>query len=258
MPYQASVPKIASRQIDWNHPISRAMVDCVAFDGHAPLIDLSAPQATVSANSSPKFISTIDGPAGWCSGGSSFSIANHGVNLAAGDVTVRVRFILNSAPVGAYTTLINKINVTREFGVYLDNTPPAFLKFIEIGGTFVQNFGGPNITIGVVSDLVISRSGTGASVYLNGVFNSTQTISGTTGISAPIYLAHDTSGNTDLDAKYTIVQTWTRALSQPETQQLYFDPMCFLKKGFWPGIDASGWIPPLISPAPTLMGQICL
>ena len=238
--------------INWAHPLSVLMSDCVLFGLGQPVNLCTGLPVTLT--SSPTWSVTASGPAGYATGGSSFDIPDHG-NIVAGDFAIRVLFMPVSWP-AAFTVLIDKGAVSaREMMVCMTTT--NLINYIEYGGSTpsVSTFASAVFTPGQVWDFIITRSGINLSVFLNGTSRGTDTsgTSGTTAHPSPICFGRNiTTGGVNADIKYIAVQIWRRALSLSEAIELYFDPYCFLSQ------TASGIIQMLTAPqAPfTLMGQI--
>jgi hypothetical protein len=95
--------------------------------------------------------------------------------------------------------------------------------------------------------------------YLNGVdFTGSQTGTFVAGSHNVFTIAKGQDGNTPWRGSMRDFRYYTRAWSRAEAVDDWREQVSASKMGYWPGIDALGWVP---SPAPSgliLMGQIML
>lgn len=229
--------------LDRAHPLARGMADCIIWNTLVPF-NLATPTAPLSLVGSPTLVTTIDGPAGYVTPGNAYTSPEHG-DMTLGDFTIRCRFILISVTGGTYNVLLDKVGSNpRELGVYLGaDGSNGFVKYVEISGVNQDNFDFDTLSgiipLGVVTDLVLTRWGSGPgvgkiSLYINGTFVATGTgvnaFRTDTGNIVPgnLSFGRDSSGNTQGDQKWLAFNHWNRQLSDGEIFQLYRDPYCFL------------------------------
>lgn len=209
------------------HPLARGMTDCLLWNILAPP-NLAAPTGQVTLTSSPTLVPTKFGNAGYATAGSSFGIPDHG-NTAAGDLAVRVLARIISWP-GTFTALFDKgaaAGAQRELSLFFGTS--GDISFVAIGLDASASVISTGMTAGETWDLVLTRSGSTVSAYVNGVFKGTSTVAGTSAVAVPMnFGVNPSGGNAPADAQYITAQVWNRALSADEIFQLYRDPYCFL------------------------------
>lgn len=216
--------------IDWSHPITRGMFDCLLWnDGAGAPVNLCPGTAATTLTSAPTLGMTVAGPAGYATGGSSFDIPDHG-SLVAGDSAVRILFLPVSWP-NAFTVLIDKGNPTgshREICLFFGTTG-------DISFACYGNDGGASLAIstgcaaGLVWDFVASKSGNTVTYYVNGVSKGTGASAGTAHLADPMCYGRNISGGgANADVMFIAAQNWTRALDVSEVLDLYHNPYGFL------------------------------
>jgi hypothetical protein len=228
----APAPPQAGYRINWQDTITRSLYDCIFFNefGIVAARNWASPANNATPNGSwgtkPSWASTIDGYGSSVTVGSSWEIPNHG-NIAAGDFTIHVLFQPKSWPY-TYTALYDTSN--REESLFIDTSGNA--SFLGVGtssGAWTATFG---LTTGKVWSLVIRRSGSTVSGWVNGTQNgTTASNSATTADSGVMSLGGNPStggsGNY-MDGTYLAFEVWTRALSGDEIRRLARDPWCMV------------------------------
>lgn len=210
--------------INWAHPLALKMVDCLLWTSLVPA-NLASPTVKTALTNTPTLSPTVIGYSGYVTGGSSFNIPDH-VEYAAADFAIRVLFRPISWNVGGFTVLFD--NSARSLSMFFDVN--GNISFSGIGAGSPLSSGATAMTAGKVWDFVLTRNGSTASVYVNGVFitSATSNSVGTNG--GPLnFGGNPSTGGSTADAQYISTQIWvSKGLSAGEVLQLYRDPFCFL------------------------------
>jgi hypothetical protein len=220
--------------VDWTHPISRKMFDCLLFNEFnlARVRNLAAPISNAAAAGTNSWRVTARGLGIFCdnstlANNSNVNFADHG-SLVGADFTVEVLFRPETYPSG-FSCICAKMcpGSHREVGIFADTS--GNISFIEIGGTSVTGSATPGMTTGQVWHLVMTRAGTAVKCYVNGVVaaDTLGTSSATTTGANPFRLGYDEVNNANNGINtYLLARTWTRALSVGEIQLLWQQPYC--------------------------------
>jgi hypothetical protein len=256
--------------LDFSHPLTRGIFDCLIFNegaGNVRNLVPGAPDATIvgsgtTAGTIASWETTSAGLAGRTYGesaaaaSSSFQIPYHG-NWVAADFSVRLVFYPITYPASFTTTLVNPANGAVWFCLYI-SAISSLVNFFEVGGQNVTPIPATvSIPLLTISDLVITRSGSLVTFYVNGVASGTASGStGTTYSSGSLSLGGgDGAGDLGSNADFISMQTWTRALSATEVLSLYLDPYQFLSVSeTWDPLPAPVLGPATKYPASLLMG----
>ena len=157
----------------------------------------------------------------WKSGDQYYNVPTGTANIAAGDCTIRI-IIEPLSYLSPLNVLYTKgtSSITRE--IY---------AAINAGGTLNSaSFGRTNSALGIaldlkleaVNDIVLRRSGTTVTVFVNGVSKGTFTNAGVTATSGIIYIGRTTEANSSpIDGYIYGFEVWQRALSDGEIVGLY-------------------------------------
>lgn len=235
--YKNSKPPMNSR-LAKNSPYYNGMVDCLLFNEGAGANYLNI--GSSKWYGFPKGGLSIWNNTGKYKGPSTTSIKAielpSKVNIVAGDFAIRALFRMDSFN-GTYACIFSKkAGGVREFGIFIDSS--GNLSFYDIGGS--SGFGGVGLglTTGVMYDMILTRIGTEAYLYLNGILklntgNFSGGVTGTTGSTTnPISLGWDETSypnNYGINTYYAF-QTWAgRGLTAGEVLDLYNNPFSFVR-----------------------------
>ena len=212
------------------HPLARGMTDCLLWNALVPL-NLATPTVKTTLTSSPTLVPTARGYAGYATGGSDFEIPDHG-NTVAGDFAIRILSRIVTWT-GAFSALVDKgaVGPGRELTILFNTSGNvSFVSFGAVAGGSLSITTG--MTAGGTWDFVVSRAGSVATFYVNGVSvgtSSAAAVTGTTAVVTPMSFGWNQSGGgSNADAQYLTAQVWNRALSANEVSLLARAPYCFL------------------------------
>lgn len=138
--------------------------------------------------------------------------------IATGDMTISVWFYANSYL--GYTTLFKKGNdPNRDYAFYINTPTDGYLAMGNEGGNVVS-FTNP-ITLNVWHHLIITKSGTAATGYIDGVQSFTKTVSANADSGSPLEIGKPDGANSYWDGKIDEFRIYNRAFSATEAYTLY-------------------------------------
>jgi len=207
----------------------RNIGDCVIFtDGGFP-VNIAFPIALGTLGTATIFGQTALGPAR-ISDGSTSSVCTipHHVPYNNGNWTIRVRFTPISYPSG-FCQLFNKgTNTAREMACYLDTSGNVSFLGWNAGNSGASQALSTGCTAGRNWDFTVVNSGGAGGFpvfYVNAISKGNSLTATTAGGTNTWYFGVDSNGTSNPSHNaYNIFQAWSRALSVPEIQSLYFNP----------------------------------
>lgn len=234
-------------QIDWSHALAQSLAVCVVHSDIAPGVDLDLVRGGYG-NGSSGFQDTAFG------GGTRFNISN-GVSVTlpahelststgsgTGDLTVAIQMRWNASPDWNSIVGIADTGSSHFFKILSDSTSGANLILDTSYNYTEASF---SATVGRFYAIVMVRSGSTASLYVDGVVVASQTDTGAVWSSSSVFGWGDiAAGAPNRTVDFTAVQTaaWNRALDPSSILQWSQDPFCFLAppEGEMPAFFAGG------------------
>lgn len=225
-------PKLYNSWLDWNHPLNAKLQTCLLFqEGRGNSSKNYVTTGVDATASDPAWILNRDIYGIHTSGDKNFALPNTG-NIAAGDVAIRIRFYPLTIP-SSSVVLVDKSlsNLTRELFIAIDSDGTT--GNISLG----RGNATPELTTGITAnnlyDLVLTRSGTTCTLYINSISLGTFTISGVTASAADLLIGAGIPSVAlpCFDGYFHSLEIWTRNLIQEEVQALYYkgiDPVRFI------------------------------
>lgn len=260
-------PPFGSAEIDWGHPLATDLHDCVLLNegGGTAVINLGpggTPGSLVSVSGGlwPAWSGSVEGLA--VKPGSQTSttkseirVPSHGGFTGQLPAAMRIRVIPN-VYASNYNMLAEKGTTSpasdAEFGIYINATGSAF-SWIYFGGGAGVALSGGSVTVGRVHDIVCTRDSVGLiSVYLDGQFIVSKTLTGVLVSPNNWRLGNSTMGGTlGAEMTYLVLQSWRRSLTPTEVLGLWTEPYAFLRpilrrRYFVPAAVAANTAGPLV------------
>jgi hypothetical protein len=165
-------------RLDGSHALAVGLTDCLVWnEGPGVPLNLGSGAPATTLTSTPTWVSTAQGIAGYSTGGSSFNIPDHG-NIVAGDFAIRVLCFIQSWPAN-FTCLFDKgTGSGRELSTFFDTSGNIDFYGLGKSGTGGNGQGiaiSTGMTAGSIWDFVETRTGSTVTWYVNGVSKGTTT-----------------------------------------------------------------------------------
>lgn len=231
-PPQRKLSPATASKIDWSHPLSYGLFDCLIWhEGAIPPINLASPSIVTTRIGSPTAALTQLGPAGQTQGSNAYAIPHHGEisGAANNDLAIRVLFKPVSWSAGGFDVLFDKgSGGSRDLSVFVDNS--GNLSFVVVGQNSAFGSATTAMMAGAIWDFVLTREVGVVKVYINGVLiKSVAGINTFDPVAAQLGFGYNASGGGDSgNHQFITAQVWRRALNASEVLGLYLDPFAFL------------------------------
>lgn len=150
-------------------------------------------------------------------GGTNLSITSHAdLNVAAGDFTLCLWLYLNSFS-GGYGNVFYK---DGELAIYHSQSSGANDWAFVVGGDFTFQTPSVGINTGAWYHVLLRRSGSTVTFWLNGVSNASWTGSGTTTNANTIFMGESMGGGDNVDGSFAELAIWNDDLDDAEVAAL--------------------------------------